>query len=63
MTQERTKYTFNVELGNRGLWYATSPDVNGLLVAEYTLEDCLGKIAPTLEGMALAGVLARDTGK
>jgi hypothetical protein len=30
---ERTKYRFDVELGNRGMWYATSPDVKGLLVA------------------------------
>ena len=37
-----------------GLWYATSPDVKGLLVAEHTLEACLSEIVPTLERMALA---------
>jgi hypothetical protein len=36
---ERTR--FNVERGNRGLWYATSADAEGLLVAEHTLGDCL----------------------
>jgi hypothetical protein len=55
---ERTKYRFDVELGNRGMWYATSPDVKGLLVAEHTLGDCLSEIAPTLERMALARQLA-----
>jgi hypothetical protein len=39
---------------NRGLWYATSPDVKGLLVAEHTLEACLSEIVPTLERVALA---------
>ena len=30
---ERTECRFDVELGNRGMWYATSPDVKVLLVA------------------------------
>jgi len=50
---ERTKFRFDVELGNRGMWYATSPDVKGLLVAEHTFEDCLSEIAPTMARMAL----------
>jgi hypothetical protein len=32
------RYRFDIELGDRGLWYATSPDVKGLLVAEHTLD-------------------------
>ena len=51
---DSVRYRFDVELGNRGLWYATSPDVKGLLVAEHTLEACLSEIVPTLERMALA---------
>jgi hypothetical protein len=50
---DSVRYRFDVELGNRGLWYATSPDVKGLLVAEHTLA-CLSEIVPTLERMALA---------
>lgn len=51
---DSVRYRFDVELGNRGLWYATSLDVKGLLVAEHTLEACLSEIVPTLERMALA---------
>jgi hypothetical protein len=47
------KYRFDVELGNQRLWYAASPNVKGLLVAERTLEECLSEIVPTLERMAL----------
>jgi len=50
----RAKYTFNVEAGDCGLWYATSADVKGLLVAEHTLHDCLSEIAPMLERLDLA---------
>jgi hypothetical protein len=46
---ERTKYTFNVEPGLHGMWYATSPNVKGLLVAEQTLAACLSEIAPAME--------------
>jgi hypothetical protein len=49
---------FDVELSNGGLWYATSPDVKGLLVAEHMLQDCLSEIVPTLAKMALARQLA-----
>jgi hypothetical protein len=50
----KTKYTFNIEQGLRGMWFATSPEVKGLLVAEHTLGDCLSAIVPTLENMDLA---------
>jgi hypothetical protein len=49
---------FNIECGAHGLWYATSPNVNGLLVAESTLDLCLCEIVPTMERMKLA----RDMG-
>jgi hypothetical protein len=52
-----TKYRFDVELGDTGMWYATSPDVKGLLVAEHTLDDCLSGIAPVMQRLALAAYL------
>jgi hypothetical protein len=54
LTRFLTHYRFDVELGNRGQWYATSPDVEGLLVIGYSLADCLSEIGPALERASLA---------
>jgi hypothetical protein len=36
------------------MWYATSPDVKGLLVAAYTLGGCLSEIVPGAAALIVA---------
>jgi predicted RNase H-like HicB family nuclease len=48
---------FEVEQGEAGLWYGTSPDVKGLLVAEQTFAACLRMIPEAIENLERAAVL------
>lgn len=43
-----------IEEGSSGLWYAVSPDLKGMLIAEKTLDEVLDKIAPTIKSMCEA---------
>ena len=41
---EPTKLTINIERGDAGLYYATSPEYKGLLVAKPTLDEVFARL-------------------
>lgn len=46
-----SRIQINIETGEKGLWYATSPEVKGLLVAGTTLLECISAIPAALKDM------------
>ena len=52
----------NVEIGDAGLWYVTSPDpeLKGLLVAGKTMNAALRDVARCIEDMRTAKALAES---
>lgn len=43
-----------IEHGDAGLWYATSPDIKGLLVAKKTRDACVGAVPDAVRDLAEA---------
>jgi hypothetical protein len=52
------KFSLTVEHGKAGLWYITSHDLRGLLVAEETLMDALEAMPAVWEAMEEARAMA-----
>jgi hypothetical protein len=50
-----------VYLGEAGLWYVTSPDIKGLLVAEKTRDEAIRKVPDGLGDLARAEHVAPAT--
>lgn len=44
----------NIEKGKEGLFYATSPEIKGFLVAEKTLIECIEQIPEAFYKLELA---------
>jgi len=49
--------TLNIERGQSGLWFVTSPEVRGLLVSERTIDEALAAVGSALRDLELAEAL------
>ena len=52
--QVTVRIPIDIESGDAGLWYITSPFIKGLLIAEHTEELAEGKLKEAIEDMACA---------
>lgn len=48
------KFTLDVDKGNEGIWYITSKDIRGLLVADDNLEEGLARVPATIDSLERA---------
>lgn len=55
MASNPVKFTLEIEKGEHGLWYVTSPEIGGLLVAEERLGEIGMELTETIRELALAG--------
>lgn len=53
-------FTLVVEYGDAGLWYVTSPELKGLLVAESTPWKAIRAVPDALHDLALARSVEQD---
>jgi len=53
-----TKFMISIEKGRAGLWYAASPEIKGLFVAERTAADAIRKIPEALAELEAARNMA-----
>jgi len=52
---ESVKFTLEIEKSDKGLWYVTSPQIKGLLVAEKRLGEIGFNVADAIYDLGLAG--------